>query len=62
MAEPVLDGPGIVARIRQRPAAAVARHVGLDARQSGALPDALYEPVNCIGRERAATAGALCLE
>jgi hypothetical protein len=52
MAEPILDCPGVVAGVRQRVSAAVPQHVGMDQEvEAGALPNALDQAVDRIGRK-----------
>jgi hypothetical protein len=58
MAEPILNAPGVVARIGQRVAAGMAEHVNVNRKgEAGARADALDEFVDRIGRERAAALG-----
>jgi hypothetical protein len=58
MAEPVLDSPRVVARIRQGVAAGAPRHVGVNRKgEAGALADALDQPIDGVGCERAAALG-----
>jgi len=58
MAEPILDGPRIVAGVRQRVAAGVAEHVDVDGEvKAGALTDALYKPIDGVGGERRSPLG-----
>ncbi len=56
MTKPILNSARVVARIRQRVAAAVAKHVGMNLeRKAGALAYSFDKPVNSVRRERAAT-------
>ena len=58
MAEPVLDGSGVVARVGEGVAAAVAEHVAVDGEgEPSPLTDTLDQPVNRVRRERAAAFG-----
>jgi hypothetical protein len=51
MAEPVLDQPYVVALVRERVAAGVPEHVGVNFEQEArALADALDQPIDGIGR------------
>jgi hypothetical protein len=53
MAEPCLEGPRIVAGVRQGEAARVPQHVRVDwKRHASALPEALYERVKALGCHR----------
>jgi hypothetical protein len=55
MTKPILDCPGVVAGVRQRVAAAVAKHMRMDQEvEAGALADALDQAINCVRRERPA--------
>ena len=52
MTKPILDCPGVVAGVRQRVSAAVPQHVGMDQEvEAGALPNALDQAVDRIGRK-----------
>jgi hypothetical protein len=56
--EPVLDAPRVVARAGQRVAAGVVQDVGVNRKgEAGARADALDEPIDGVGRERAAALG-----
>ena len=58
MTEPVLDGPRIVPCIRQRVAAAVAQHVGVNREGKPARsPMRLIKPIDGVRGERAAALG-----
>jgi hypothetical protein len=58
MTEPVLDGSDVVARVSEGVAAAVAEHVTVDGKlEASPLSDALDQPINRVGRERAAPLG-----
>jgi hypothetical protein len=49
MAEPVLDGPGIVPGVRQCVAAAMAEHVGVDREgEARALPNAFNQAIDRV--------------
>jgi hypothetical protein len=55
MAEPVLDASRVVAGVGQGVAAGMAEHVSVDRKgEAGAAADALAQPIDGIGRERAA--------
>ena len=68
MTKPILDRARIVALVRQRVAATMAEHVGVDREgEAGALTNALKMPIDCIsckwpsplGREYITTIGKL---
>ena len=53
MPEPVLDGAGVMAGVRQGVAAAMPQHVRVHGEtKAGARADALDQPIGCIRRER----------
>src|SRR5215475_8895744 len=55
MTEPILNGPGVVAGVRQCVAAAVAQHVGVHREiEAGAFAKALYLPIDGVRGERSA--------
>jgi len=58
MTQPVLNGARIMAGIRQCVAAAVAQHVGVHREiKANALANAFNQPINGVGRKRAAALG-----
>ena len=58
MAKPVLDSSGVVAGVGQRVAAGIAQHVRVDRKgEACAGINALDQPVDGVGRERAAALG-----